>query len=131
MRRVAIPLISLAFFACGGSDSSGPTEARMNFSPAGLKSATGSTTITIPTGGKVHFFNTDSAPHQAQSSTCAELNTGVLAPNSDQLVGPLNNPASCSVVDGTNPSNGTFQAFVTVAAAPAGGGGGGGGGSGY
>ena len=126
MRLAVIPGILLAFVACGGSDNSAPTEARMNFTSSGLKSSAGVTNITIPTGGRVHYYNTDTVNHQAQSA-CPELNqTAPLAPGGDQLMPVLSNPTNCSITD---TANATFQAFVTVSAPPAGGGGGGG--SGY
>jgi len=59
MRRIAIPLIALAAAACGGSGSSGPTEAPLNITASGIASNTGSTSITIPVGGRVHYFNKD------------------------------------------------------------------------
>ncbi|MFL5366602.1 MAG: hypothetical protein ACJ781_14110, partial [Myxococcales bacterium] len=123
-----IPVILLAFVACGGSDSgSNPTEARMNFTNSGLKSSAGNVAITVPTGGRVHYYNTDSVNHQAQSA-CPELNQAApLAPGADQLMPVLINPASCTITDTANPG---FQSFVTVAAPPPGGSGGGGG-SGY
>jgi len=126
MRLAVIPGILLVLVACGGSDNSGPTEARMNFTSSGLKSSAGSSNITIPTGGRVHYYNTDTVNHQAQSA-CPELNQSApLAPGADQLMPVLNNPASCSITD---TANAAFQAFVTVSAPPPGGGGGGG--SGY
>jgi hypothetical protein len=129
MRIAVIPAILLTFVACGGSGSSGPTEARMNFTNAGLRSATGAVTLTIPTGGKVHFFNQDTVNHQA-SSNCAELTEAApLAPGKDEVMPVLNNPTNCSITDSLNPSNQSFNAFVTVAAPAAIGGGGGG--SGY
>lgn len=130
MRLAVIPGILLALVACGGSDNSGPTEARMNFSSSGLKSSSGNTVLTIPTGGRVHYFNTDTANHQAQSA-CAELNqTAPLAPGADQLMPILSTPTNCTITDALNAGNATFQAFVNVEAPPPGGGGGGGG-SGY
>ena len=98
----------------------------MNFSSSGLKSASGNSNITIPTGGRVHYYNTDTVNHQAQSA-CAELNEAApLAPGKDELMPVLNNPTNCSITDAANAS---FQAFVTVSVpAPSSGGGGG---SGY
>jgi len=128
MRLAVIPGILLAFVACGGSDSgSSPTEARMNFTSSGLTSAAGNASITVPTGGRVHYYNTDTVNHQAQSA-CPELNqTAPLAPGANQLMPVLNTPTNCTISD---TANANIQAFVTVSAAPAGGSGGGGG-SGY
>ena len=95
----------------------------MNFSSSGLKSSSGNASITVPTGGRVHYYNTDTVPHQAQS-TCPELNEAApLAPNADQLMPVLNNPTNCSITDTANAS---IQAFVTVSVPPPSGGGGGG-----
>jgi hypothetical protein len=128
MRLAVIPGILLTLVACGGSDSSGPTEARMNFSSSGLKSSSGNSTITIPTGGRVHYFNTDTVPHQAQSA-CPELNEAApLAAGANELMPVLNAPTNCQIND---TANAAVAAFVTVSSPPAGGGGAGGGGSGY
>jgi hypothetical protein len=128
MRRIAIPLIALLAVACGGSDSSGPTEAPMNITASGIASNTGSTSIAIPSGGRVHYFNKDTAPHQV-TSNCPELTTSApIAPGGNSLQPVITGPTSCAINDASNAS---LAANVTVSAPSAGGGGGGGGGSGY
>jgi hypothetical protein len=131
MRIAVIPGILLAFVACGGgSDNSAPTEARMNWTSGGIHSSANNTAITIPTGGRVHYFNQDSAPHQA-TSNCPELTEAApLAPNGNELMPVIANATNCTITDALNPSNQTFQAFVNVQAPPPGAGAGGGG-SGY
>ena len=128
MRRVVIPLIVLAAAACGGSDSnSGPTEAVLNITSAGIQSNTGATSIAIPSGGRVHYFNKDSVAYQT-TSQCPELNmTAPLAAGANQLQPVMGGPKSCGLNDSVNTA---LVASVSVSA-PGTGGGGGGGGSGY
>ena len=126
MRRIVIPLIALAAVACGGSDSSGPTEAPLNITASGIVSNTGSSSIAIPSGGRVHYFNKDTAAHQITSS-CPELSTnGPIAAGGNSLQPVMTGPVSCSVNDSVNTA---VVANVSVTAPNAGGGGGGG--SGY
>jgi hypothetical protein len=127
MHRIAIPLIALAMVACGGSSSSGPTEAVLNISATGIKSPAGVSSIAIPTGGRVHYFNKDTVPHQI-TSTCAELSMAApLAAGGDQLQPVMSTPESCGLNDAGG--NAALVANVTVNAPTAGSGGGGG--SGY
>ncbi|TMB27747.1 MAG: hypothetical protein E6J62_14740 [Deltaproteobacteria bacterium] len=126
MRRIAIPLIALAAAACGGSGSSGPTEAPLNITASGIASNTGSTSITIPVGGRVHYFNKDTVAHQI-TSPCAELNMATpLAAGGNQLQPVMNTSEGCNLTDSANAA---LTATVSVAAPTPGGGGGGG--SGY
>jgi hypothetical protein len=112
--------------ACGGSSSSGPTEAPLNITAAGIASNTGSSSIAIPSGGRVHYFNKDTVAHQITSS-CPELSTtGPIAAGGNSLQPPMTGPVSCSVNDSVNTA---VVANVSVTAPSAGGGGGGG--SGY
>jgi hypothetical protein len=133
MRRIVIPLIALTAVAYGGSSSSGPTEAPLNITAAGIASNTGSTALSIPVGGRVHYFNKDTAPHTivaAGTSGCAaDLSSdGPIAPGGNQLRPVMSQTENCTLNDSTNTA---LTASVAVVAAPAGGGGGGGGGSGY
>jgi len=132
MRRIVIPLIALAAAACGGSDSSGPTEAPLNITAAGIASNTGSTAISIPVGGRVHYFNKDTAPHTIVANgtggcAAALSSDGPIAPGGNQLRPVMSSTESCSLTDSSNAS---LAASVNVIAAPTGSGGGGGG-SGY
>jgi len=133
MRRIALPLIALVAVACGGSSSSGPTEAPLNITSAGIASNTGSTSISIPVGGRVHYFNKDSAPHTivatGTSGCAAALSTdGPIAPGGNQLRPVMSSTENCTLNDS---SNSALTASVSVIATPVGSGGGGGGGSGY
>jgi hypothetical protein len=127
MRRIAIPLIALAAVACGGSSSNGPTEAVLNIDSTGIKSPAGSSQIAIPTGGRVHYFNKDTVPHQITSG-CTELSMAApLAAGGNQLQPVMSTPESCGLNDASG--NAALVASVTVNAPSPGGGGGGG--SGY
>jgi hypothetical protein len=116
--RIAILLVSLAFVACGGSSSNGPTEAPINLMSSGLSSSA----VTIPNGGRVHFFNKDTAAHQIASS-CSDLVTPTLSPGGDSLRPQMTGPQSCTVSDALNPNASSFKGTVTVAAPGTGGGG--------
>ena len=108
--RIAMILVSFAFVACGGSDgSSGPTEAPINLTSAGLSTSA----VTIPSGGRVHFFNKDTANHQISSSTCPDLDTPVLAPGADSLRPLMTGPLSCNFSDALT-SAAAFNGSVTV-----------------
>jgi len=133
MRRIVIPLIALTAVACGGSESSGPTEAPLNITSSGIASNTGSTAISIPIGGRVHYFNKDSVAHTIkasgpQASCDTDLSSGAIAPGGNELRPPVAQTENCTLTDSTNAA---LTASVSVISAPAGGGGGGGGGSGY
>jgi hypothetical protein len=113
--RPALFLVLLAFTACGGSDT--PTEAPIRITPSGLSSSA----ITIPSGGRVHFFNADIVNHQIVSQDCPDLNTPVLAPGADSLQPLMTGPLSCTFADALT-STAAFNGSVTVNAPGAGGG---------
>jgi hypothetical protein len=99
----------------------------MNITASGIASNTGSTSIAIPSGGRVHYFNKDTVAHQI-SSNCPELAMSApLAAGGNQLQPVIGGPQSCSLSDSVNTA---FVANVSVSA-PNAGGSGGGGGSGY
>jgi len=129
MRRIAIPLIALLSAACGGGGggNSGPTEARMNFTGTSLVSATqGNNQITIPPGGRVHYFNTDGVNHHqavATGANCDALNSKDLAPGADDLRPVMSTQTNCSIADAVNSS---ITATVFVVTPPPGSGNGGG-----
>ena len=128
--RIAVMLVPFALLACGGGGGGGgPTEAPINITSSGFLNNAGASasSITIPSGGRVHFFNKDSANHQVASSDCAELDTPLLQPAQDSLRPTMTGPRTCNYHDAINAS---LTGIVTVNA-PATGGGGGGGGSGY
>ncbi len=93
--RIAMILVSFTFVACGGSDNSSPTEAAINLTSSGLSSSA----VTIPSGGRLHFFNMDTVNHQITSSTCPDLDTPLLAPGADSLRPLMTGPLSCSFSD--------------------------------
>jgi hypothetical protein len=110
--RLPMILVSFAFFACGGSSGGGgPTEAPITMTSAGLSSPA----ITIPSGGRVHFFNKDTANHQITSQDCTDLDTPVLAPNTDSLRPTMTGPLSCTFSDAVSGSA-AFNGSVMVAA---------------
>lgn len=78
----------------------------MNFTGTTLVSATqNQNTVTIPPGGRVHYFNTDqSNHHQAVSpgAGCEALNSKDLAPGEDDLRPAMVTDANCTVSDGKN-----------------------------
>src|SRR5438132_11934803 len=53
--RFGMFVVLIGFVACGGSSSSGPTEAPIMMTAAGLSTKA----VTIPSGGRVTFFNMD------------------------------------------------------------------------
>lgn len=110
--RIAILLVSFAFVACGGSSSSGgpPTEAPINLTSSGLSSAA----VTIPSGGRIHFFNKDTIDHQIASS-CSDLASPRLSPGSDSLRPQMTGPQSCTISDALT-SAAPFNGTVTVSA---------------
>jgi hypothetical protein len=114
--RIAVLLGSLAFVACGGSSSS-PTEAPINLTSSGLSSPT----VTIPSGGRIHFFNKDTVAHQI-TSACADLVTPPLSPGADSLRPQMTGPQSCSYSDAVT-SSAAFNGTVIVSAPGTGGGG--------
>ena len=124
--RIAVFLVPLSLVACGGGSGGGPTEAPVRINSTGIVNPA----ITIPTGGRVHYFNNDSAAHQVVSTDCADLDTPVLQAGQDSLRPVMTGPLSCTYHDANNPNNPAFSGTVTVNA-PSAGGGGGGGGSGY
>jgi hypothetical protein len=125
MRPIAIPLVALAFVACGGSSSSGPTEAVMNITASGISSSANSSNITIPSGGRIHYFNKDTVAHQINSNCPEMAMTAPLAAGGNQLQPIIGGPQNCSLTD---TANAAAVASVSVSAPSAAGGGGG---SGY
>lgn len=115
MRSVLLVLAAAA--ACGGS-SGNTTAAQISLTASGASPST----ITIPSGGQVHFINHDTADHQIASSACGELASPKLSAGQDFLASIIG-PKSCSFSDSLNPSNTSFQGTVTVSAPGAGGGG--------
>jgi hypothetical protein len=106
--RIALILVSFAFVACGGS-SSGPTEAPISMTASGLSTSA----VTIPSGGRVHFFNMDSVAHQISSQGCVDLDTPMLAPGADSLRPIMTGPLSCTFGDALT-SKAVFNGSVTV-----------------
>lgn len=104
-RLIAVLLLCAA---CGGGGGGGPTEAPIRLTSAGLSSSA----ITIPSGGRVHFFNADTVNHQI-ASACADLATPVLAPGTDSLRPQMNGPLSCTFSDAAT-SSAAFNGSVTV-----------------
>jgi hypothetical protein len=96
---IAILLVSFAFVACGGSSSSSgpPTEGAINLTPSGLSSAA----VTIPSGGRIHFFNKDTIDHQIASS-CSDLASPRLSPGGDSLRPQMTGPQSCTIGPGSS-----------------------------
>ena len=110
MRSALLVVASFAVVACGGSsNNSSPTEAPINLTSSGLSTSA----VTIPSGGRVHFFNMDTVNHQISSSTCPALDTPVLAPGADSLGPLLTGPLSCTFSDALN-SAPAFNGSVTV-----------------
>ena len=120
MRLAVIPAILFAFVACGGSDNGGPTEAVLNITANGIASPANSSSIAIPSGGRVHYFNKDSVAHTIQSN-CAELTVTGLAAGANQLQPVMTGPVSCSLNDPNVPA---IAGTVTVNAPGTPGGGG-------
>jgi hypothetical protein len=107
--RTAMILVSFAFVACGGSDNNSPTEAPINLTSSGLSTSA----VTIPTGGRIHFFNKDTVDHQITSSTCPDLDTPRLAPGADSLRPLMTGPLSCTFSDALTSAT-AFNGAVTV-----------------
>jgi hypothetical protein len=124
--RLAYLLVPLALVACGGSGGGGnQAPAEIDLTAAGARTPTASTVnIDLPSGGQVHFFNKDTAPHQISSSNCAELNTQQLAPNTESpLITVSGGPKGCTFNDALNPSNAAFSGSINVLQAGSPGGG--------
>jgi plastocyanin len=114
--RIAVILAAFALVACGGGSSGGPTEAPVRITSSGFVNAS----ITIPSGGRVHFFNNDSVAHQVTSSDCPQLDTPSIPAGGDSLQATMTGPASCNYKDAANAS---LVGSVTVSAPGTGGGG--------
>jgi hypothetical protein len=114
--RISVIVVGFAFVACGGGGGGGgPTEAPVNITSSGFANPS----ITIPSGGRVHFFNKDSANHQV-SSSCSDLNTPVIPPGGDSLRPAMTGPLTCNYTDA---SNAALAGTVSVSAPGTGGGG--------
>ena len=108
--RFGMFLVLLAFVACGGSSNSGPTEAPITMTAGGLSS----NAITIPSGGRVHFFNMDTVAHQITSPECGtDLDTAMIAPGGNSLQPLMTGPLSCTFQDAIT-SLAIFNGSVTV-----------------
>lgn len=114
--RFGIFVVLFGLAACGGgssgggSSSTGPTEAPIRMTAAGLSA----NAITLPTGGRVHFFNMDTVAHQITSSDCgSDLDTPMLAPGGDSLQPTMTGPLSCTFQDALT-SAPIFNGSVTV-----------------
>ena len=116
--RIAIPLVLLALVACGGSGGSSTTEAPINLTAAGLSSQA----VTIPSGGRIHFFNKDTVDHQIASTSCPDLATPRLTPGADSLRPVMAGPTTCAFSDALT-SSASFNGTVNVSAPGTGGGG--------
>jgi plastocyanin len=116
--RIVFVLVSLTLVACGGSGG-GPTEAPINLTSSGASP----NAITIPTGGRVHFFNKDTVDHQVASSNCPDLVSPRLTPGTDSLRPIMTGPLACTFSDALT-SSASFNGTVTVNAPGTGGGGG-------
>ena len=108
--RFGMFVVLIGFVACGGSSSSGPTEAPIMMTAAGLSTKA----VTIPSGGRVHFFNMDTVAHQITSPECGtDLDTAMIAPGSDSLQPLMTGPLSCTFQDALT-SSAIFNGSVTV-----------------
>ena len=106
--RIAMVLVSFTLVACGGS-SGNTTEAPISLTSAGLSSQS----VTIPSGGRIHFFNKDSVDHQVASPNCPDLATPRLAPGAVSLRPLMTGPLSCNISDALT-SSASFNGTVTV-----------------
>jgi hypothetical protein len=133
MRIFAIVVVvASVLVACGGGGGGGgPTEAPIKLTSTGPVNNAGqpATSITIPSGGRVHFFNTDTVTHTV-SSSCTELNVGDLAAGADSLRPTMTGSLNCTYTD-TARSTAVDASVAVLPPSSGGGGGGGGGGSGY
>ncbi|HZX95245.1 MAG TPA: hypothetical protein VFE90_12055 [Myxococcales bacterium] len=114
--RLSMLLVTLALVACGGGSGGGSQVADINLTSQGAVTASGNSpiNITIPSGGQVHFFNKDTAPHKITSPECTELNSPQLAPNQDFLTSIGGGPRACTFKDSLNPSAPGFNGNITV-----------------
>lgn len=115
MRNSLIALFALAA-ACGD----GPPVVSLGAAGASP------TTLSVASGGQVHFVNSDGVPHSITSSDCPELASPTMAAGGSFTATLGSGPKSCAFADGLQPLAAAFQGTLQVGAAPSGGGGGGG-----
>jgi plastocyanin len=116
--RIAMIVVAFAFVACGGGGGGGgggPTEAPVHITATGFNNSS----ITIPSGGRVHFFNDDTKSHQV-TSNCTELNTQPIPAGGNSLQPTMTGPLSCNYSD---TANAALAGSVSVSAPGTGGGG--------
>jgi hypothetical protein len=125
MRLAVISGILLTFAACGG-DNSAPTELPLNIFADRIVTPNNRVSVPpIPTGGKVHFFNKDTAPHTivaTGTAGCASgfSSDGPIPPNGEHVGPTVNSAENCTLNDSAN----TALAFHVDVVPPAAGGGG-------
>ncbi len=126
-RLVMTSILAAGLAACGSSSNSSGGGSTCNPGSSTSMSITSSgfspKSVCLTPGGTVTFNNTDTAPHDIESSgSCSDLNVGTIAAGQSKDVS-LANAEVCSIHDANNASNTAFQGTVAVTTSTATGGG--------
>ena len=129
MAAAALTVACLAS-ACGGSDSTGPSNGGSGGSGGGGSTNTTTITITasgasprdvtVAVGSRVTFQNNDSRPHEMDSdphpahTDCPAINVGFIAPGSSGTTQNLTTARTCSYHDHQNDSNQSLQGTIRI-----------------
>jgi plastocyanin len=124
--------LSAAFLAsaCGGSDSTGPTNNGGGGSGGGGSTNTTTITITangvsprditVPLGSRVTFQNNDSRQHEMNSdphpahTDCTALNVGFIAAGASGTSQNLNTARTCTYHDHNQDQNTSLQGTIRI-----------------
>ena len=124
----AAALAACVVAACGGNDSTGPS----NGGSGGSGGSTNTTTITITSAGasprditvavgsRVTFINNDSVPHDMNSNPhpehtdCPALNIGFISAGQQGISQNLTTARVCGFHDHNQPSNTNLQGIIRI-----------------
>jgi hypothetical protein len=100
---------------CGGSGDGGGCNPGASAAVAIRSTGVSPTAVCVLPAGAVTFTNLDTVSHEIVSdATCAELNTGVIAPSAS-ATRTLGSAKVCSFHDSAAPTNAAFQGTIAVA----------------
>ena len=116
--------------ACGGNDSTGPSNGGSGGGGGGGSTTTTTITltstgasprdITVSVGSRVTFINNDSQPHDMDSNPhpehtdCPALNIGFIAAGAQGISQNLNTARTCGFHDHNQPSNTNLQGIIRI-----------------
>jgi plastocyanin len=125
----AVALAAACLAACGGSDSTGPSNSGGGGGGGG---STNTTTITITANGasprdvtvalgsRVTFVNNDTRQHEMNSdphpehTDCLALNVGFIAAGAQGVTQNLTTARTCGFHDHNQPSNTSLQGVIRI-----------------